>query len=78
MILKHLSSLKHREIDLKYSTFMLMYGKHQHNILIILKKSSRKCQKNLKIKSKVLHTKGIKNKVPHVPFVNNVKKKIND
>ena len=56
---------------------MLIYGKHQHNTVIILKKRSRKCQKNLKIKNKVLHTKGIKNKVPHVPFVNN-EKKIND
>ena len=74
MILKHLSSLKHREINLKYFTFMLMYGKHQHNTVIIIKKRSRKCQKNLKIKNKVLHTKGIKNKVPHVPFVNNEKK----
>ena len=53
---------------------MLMYGKHQHNTVIIIKKRSRKCQKNLKIKNKVLHTKGIKTKVPHVPFVNNEKK----
>ena len=52
---------------------MLMYGKHQHNIVIILKKVLS-AKKN-KIKNKVLHTKGIKNKVPHVPSVNNVKKK---
>ena len=54
---------------------MLMYGKHQHNIVIILKKVLS-AKKN-KIKNKVLHTKGIKNKVPHVPSVNNVKKKKN-